>query len=107
MRMPQMDGTAFFKRMQKFYPDTVRIVLTGYADRASVSQAFSQTDIYESVPKPWEDDELKQILHDALEYSGAYDSDRLGLHKIINEIDTLPPRSCAAASSARRQLPVP
>ncbi len=91
MRMPQMDGGAFLKQVQELYPDTIRIVLTGYADRASVTQAFAQADIYELVPKPWDDDELKQVLRDALEHSGAQDRDRPGLHKIINEIDTLPP----------------
>ena len=37
MRMLQMDGGAFLKQVQELYPDTIRIVLTGYADRASVT----------------------------------------------------------------------
>lgn len=91
MRMPQMDGATFLKKVQVLYPDTTRIVLTGYADRASVTQAFAAADIYELIPKPWDDDELKQVLRDALEHSHDHERARPGLHKIINEIDVLPP----------------
>jgi HD-like signal output (HDOD) protein/CheY-like chemotaxis protein len=91
MRMPQIDGAAFLKKVRQEYPHTVRIMLTGYADRASVSRAFSDAEIHELVSKPWDDDELKQILRDALEQSEDQEGEIPGLHAIINEIETLPP----------------
>ncbi len=91
MRMPNMDGATFLKKVQQLYPDTTRIVLTGFAERSSVTEAFSNADIYELIPKPWDDDELKQVLHDALEHAHDHEHARPGLHKIINEIDALPP----------------
>ncbi|HIG53051.1 MAG TPA: response regulator [Candidatus Handelsmanbacteria bacterium] len=91
MRMPQMDGATFLKQVLEFYPGTIRIMLTGYADRASVTQAFAAADIYEVVSKPWDDDKLKQLLRDALEHSNDHEHARPDLHKIINEIDPLPP----------------
>jgi response regulator RpfG family c-di-GMP phosphodiesterase len=50
----------------------VRIMLTGYADRASVSRAFSDAEIHELVSKPWDDEELKQILRNALDQSAGH-----------------------------------
>lgn len=91
MRMPQIDGATFLKKVRQDYPHTVRIMLTGYADRASVSRAFSDAEIHELVSKPWDDDELKQILRDALEQSADQEGEIPGLHAIINEIETLPP----------------
>ncbi len=91
MRMPQIDGATFLKKVRQDYPHTVRIMLTGYADRASVSRAFSDAEIHELVSKPWDDEELKQILRDALEQSEHQEGEIPGLHAIINEIETLPP----------------
>jgi len=90
MRMPKMDGAGFLKKVQDLYPNTTRIVLSGYADRASVTQAFAAADIYELIPKPWDDAELKKVLRDALDHSHDHERARPGLHKIINEIETLP-----------------
>jgi HD-like signal output (HDOD) protein/CheY-like chemotaxis protein len=91
MRMPQIDGATFLKRLRQDYPHTVRIILTGYADRASVSRAFSDAEIHELVSKPWDDEELKQILRNALDQSAGQDGEIPGLHAIINEIESLPP----------------
>lgn len=91
MRMPQIDGATFLKKVRQDYPHTVRIMLTGYADRPSVSRAFSDAEIHELVSKPWDDEELKQILRDALEQSAEQEGEIPGLHGIINEIETLPP----------------
>ncbi|MFW6303527.1 MAG: response regulator, partial [Candidatus Sumerlaeota bacterium] len=36
LRMPGMGGTEFLRRLQKYYPSCVRIVLSGHADRDDV-----------------------------------------------------------------------
>ena len=66
-RMPGMDGVAFFKEVCERWPDTVRIVLSGYADTAAVVAAINEGQVYKFIPKPWNDDELKVTIAKALE----------------------------------------
>jgi two-component system NtrC family sensor kinase len=66
-RMPNMNGVEFLKEVRTQWPDTVRIVLSGYADAASVVSAVNEGQIYKFVPKPWNDDELKILISHAIE----------------------------------------
>ncbi|MGZ4960482.1 MAG: HD domain-containing phosphohydrolase [Methylomonas sp.] len=67
MRMPQMDGAEFLTRVADRWPDTVRILLTGYADLESTIAAVNKGRIYSYCSKPWEDNELKILVNNALE----------------------------------------
>lgn len=67
MRMPQMDGAEFLSRAAENYPDTVRILLTGYADIESTIAAVNNGRIYSYCSKPWEDNELRILVNNALE----------------------------------------
>jgi two-component system, NtrC family, sensor kinase len=66
-RMPEMTGVDFLREVCKKWPDTVRIVLSGYADTASIVSAINEGEIYKFIPKPWNDDELKVTIVNALE----------------------------------------
>jgi len=66
-RMPEMNGVDFLREVCKKWPDTVRIVLSGYADSASIVSAINEGEIYKFIPKPWNDDELKVTIINALE----------------------------------------
>jgi two-component system NtrC family sensor kinase len=66
-RMPEMTGVEFLREVCKGWPDTVRIVLSGYADTASIVSAINEGHIYKFIPKPWNDDELKVTIVNALE----------------------------------------
>jgi two-component system NtrC family sensor kinase len=66
-RMPEMTGVDFLRDVCKQWPDTVRIVLSGYADTASIVSAINEGEIYKFIPKPWNDDELKVTIVNALE----------------------------------------
>ena len=66
-RMPEMNGTEFFKRVKSLYPQTVRIVLSGYTDLKTVTDAINQGSIYKYLTKPWDDDELREIITGAFE----------------------------------------
>ena len=67
MRMPEMTGAQLLSNAKKLYPDTVRILLTGFSDMESTIQAINEGAIYRYISKPWSNDELKKIIHDALE----------------------------------------
>jgi len=66
-RMPVMDGVEFLKEVYRRWPDTVRIVLSGYADAAAIVSAINDGQIYKFIPKPWDDNELHVTITNALE----------------------------------------
>jgi len=66
-RMPGLNGVDFLKEVYRHWPETVRIVLSGYADTAAVVSAINEGHIYRFVPKPWNDDELRVTIGNALE----------------------------------------
>ncbi|HBA86756.1 MAG TPA: histidine kinase [Geobacter sp.] len=66
-RMPGMNGVEFLKEVFQRRPETIRIVLSGYADTAAVVSAINEGKIYKFIPKPWNDDELRVTVAKALE----------------------------------------
>ena len=64
--MPVMDGMAFLERVQADYPDTIRLILTGYADRDFVQEALAKEYAREMIAKPWDEEKLKETIRSAL-----------------------------------------
>ena len=69
MRMPEMDGLKLLKTIKEKYPDTVKIVLTGYTQLQQVLATINQVDIFKFITKPWDmEEEFKIIIRQAVEY---------------------------------------
>ncbi|MEM7646408.1 MAG: hybrid sensor histidine kinase/response regulator, partial [Pseudomonadota bacterium] len=66
-KMPEMTGVQFFEKAKTQQPDAIRILLTGYTDLESVIAAINQGQIYRYVTKPWDPEEFKGILSQALD----------------------------------------
>ena len=64
-RMPGMDGVEFLTRVKDLYPQTIRIILSGYADLDSVTAAINQGAIYKFFVKPWDSNTLRADLVEA------------------------------------------
>ena len=67
MRMPYMSGAEFLARTQALYPDTVRILLTGYSEIESIVRAINEGGVYRYLNKPWDDKDLLLTVEQALE----------------------------------------
>jgi response regulator RpfG family c-di-GMP phosphodiesterase len=67
MRMPEMDGARFLAEVKRRWPDTIRILLTGYADLESTVAAVNEGGIYCYIAKPWEDNHLRVTVQRALD----------------------------------------
>jgi CheY-like chemotaxis protein len=66
-RMPGMTGVELLKEVYENFPETVRIILTGFADSEATIKAINDGHIYGYINKPWEPDELKTIVRRATE----------------------------------------
>ncbi|RTL54465.1 MAG: response regulator [Rhodocyclaceae bacterium] len=67
MRMPEMDGARFLAQVRQRWPDTARILLTGYADMESTVAAINEGRISRYISKPWNDSELLLTVREVLE----------------------------------------
>lgn len=65
-RMPEMEGTEFLARLRDIRPDAIRIMLTGYADIKAVTDAINRCQVYRFIAKPWNDDDLRLTVREAL-----------------------------------------
>ncbi len=66
MRMPEMDGAEFLKRVQEQYPSVARILLTGFSDLNSTVKAVNEGKISGYISKPWDDNELRMKVKETL-----------------------------------------
>lgn len=66
-RMPMMSGTEFLSLTATQYPDIIRIILTGYTDVEDLVEAINAGKVFKYVTKPWESEELKAVVRQALD----------------------------------------
>ncbi|HLP91592.1 MAG TPA: response regulator [Nostocaceae cyanobacterium] len=66
-RMPEMKGTEFLSKTVPQFPDTVRIILTGFTDIEDLVEAINAGQVYKYITKPWDPGELKTVVQRAAE----------------------------------------
>lgn len=76
-RMPGMDGPAFLARVRHMYPEVMRMVLSGYTDLQSVTDAVNHGAIFKFLTKPWVESELDAALREAF---AEYENKRAAPH---------------------------
>jgi CheY-like chemotaxis protein len=64
-RMPGMLGADFLRKAKLQYPDTIRIMLSGYTELQSVTNAVNESAIYKFLTKPWDDEQLRGHIAEA------------------------------------------
>ena len=64
--MPGMKGIEFLKWTKTVSPDSVRILMTGYADLHAAIEAINSGEVFRFVTKPWDDMELRQTILDSI-----------------------------------------
>jgi signal transduction histidine kinase len=65
--MPETSGVEFLAKTRVEHPETIRLLMTGYADIRTVIDAINQGHVYRYITKPWDPDELQAIIKDAVE----------------------------------------
>lgn len=67
-RMPEMNGVEFLKKAIDINPDSLRLILSGYADAKVVCDAIDHGQVYRFLTKPWEDEELLESVRQCFEH---------------------------------------
>ena len=124
-RMPGMTGAQFLREVKQRWPETIRIMLTGYADVQSIMGAVNEGAVYKFITKPWNDDDLRLTVSLALQqyaliqenrrlrditqkqqiklknYSALFDEDRGFLGSILIKAGTLKQKDFERATKER------
>lgn len=75
-RMPNMTGVEFLRRAKELYPDTVRMVLSGYTELQSITDAINEGAIYKFLTKPWDDERVRAHIQEAFHQKEMADENR-------------------------------
>jgi len=65
-RMPNITGVELLQRAKEISPESVRILMTAYADMQSAIDAINKGEVYRFITKPWNDDEFRETVSNAL-----------------------------------------
>ncbi|KYF70038.1 hybrid sensor histidine kinase/response regulator [Sorangium cellulosum] len=88
-RMPGMTGTEFYARVKAEFPDTVRLLMTAYADTNAAIQAINEGGVYRFIPKPWDPTGLAGILKDAFSQHARLGERQRLLSRLEARVDAL------------------
>ncbi len=83
LKMPGMNGVEFLERVAELYPDSVRVMLTGYADLDAAIRAVNKGKIFRFLTKPCDDETLRDTLKAAMEQYRLVTSERVLLERTL------------------------
>lgn len=81
-RMPQMTGIEFLVQAKEKHPDPMRLLITGYADINAVVDAINKGQVFYYLTKPWNEDEVKIAVRNAMEVYSLRKENRELLEKL-------------------------
>jgi len=67
-RMPEMTGIQFLEKVIHLYPDTIRMILTGFSDVEVIISAINTGRVFRYITKPWDQNELRMTLDNASQF---------------------------------------
>ncbi len=87
--MPEVTGIEFLNQVRENWPDTLRIMLTGYADLDAATEAINRGEVYRFVVKPWNPDELRLLVRQGIDQHRLVMENRRMQALIQEQNDTL------------------
>jgi len=119
-RMPEMTGIEFLRQVKEQFPETIRVVLSGYADVHVIVDAINEGEVYRFLTKPWNDGELKTAIRQCLEHYEILEQNRWlleqsraqnrELQRLNNSLETVVQertRSLRLSQDILENLPIP
>ncbi|MEM6424735.1 MAG: response regulator [Cyanobacteria bacterium P01_D01_bin.128] len=84
-RMPGMSGTELLRQTAVLYPNIIRIILTGYTDVEDLVEAINAGQVFKYVTKPWDEDNLKGVVRQALDTHNVLKARTEDLDRILRQ----------------------
>lgn len=83
-QMPDLDGATFLSYVMQRQPSAMRLILSGHADLNRVLEAINRAEVYRFITKPWNDNELRLTIEQALDV-GALIEENKQLAQLVRE----------------------
>ncbi len=64
-RMPDITGVEFLKQVRDLWPETIRMIVSGYTDSEDIITAINEAGVYQYITKPWHPEKLILTLNNA------------------------------------------
>jgi len=84
-RMPGMSGTELLRLTADRYPNSIRIMLTGYTDVEDLVEAINEGKVFKYVTKPWEEEDLRTVVNQAVDTHSILQSRTQELNRIVRQ----------------------
>ncbi|MEL6815789.1 MAG: response regulator, partial [Cyanobacteria bacterium J06598_3] len=84
-RMPGMSGTELLRLTADRYPNSIRIMLTGYTDVEDLVEAINEGKVFKYVTKPWEEDDLRTVVNQAVDTHSVLNARTQELNRVLRQ----------------------
>lgn len=84
-RMPGMSGTELLRLTADRYPNSIRIMLTGYTDVEDLVEAINEGKVFKYVTKPWEEEDLRRVVNQAVDTHSVLHARTQELNRIVRQ----------------------
>jgi len=84
-RMPGMSGTELLRVTADRYPNSIRIMLTGYTDVEDLVEAINEGKVFKYVTKPWEEDDLRTVVSQAVDTHSVLHARTQELNRVVRQ----------------------
>lgn len=81
-RMPEMTGIQLLEKISPEFPDTIRMILTGFSDIEVIIEAINSGNVFRYITKPWDENELRMTIENARQLFDLQASNR----SLVNEL---------------------
>ena len=102
-RLPGMSGTDFLVEVNRRRPDVVAMMITGYTDITSVTDAINRGHVFRYITKPWEPKDLESAVRQAVEHYSLL-ADR---RRLVRELEEANRMKTAFITTASHELNTP
>ncbi|MCG3121612.1 MAG: Regulator of RpoS [bacterium] len=86
-RMPRMTGIQFLEKIQPEYPDTIRMILTGFSDVEAIIGAINTGRVFRYIMKPWNENELRMTIENARQISDLTKKNKVLFADLQHEVE--------------------
>ncbi len=86
-RMPEITGVEFLEKVLPEFPNSIRMILTGYADMEAIVNAINKGKVFRYITKPWDENDLKVAIENAKQLYYLQNSNRSLVEELKHKVE--------------------
>jgi len=86
-RMPEMTGIQLLEKLTPEFPDSIRMILTGFSDIEVIIEAINSGRVFRYITKPWDENELRMTIENARQLFELQSRNRALLTEIQQKVE--------------------